>query len=161
MSSRSRTRDSRITWLTPRAASSRISRTGATAERARRMTADPDGDRSLRGLRRHAEPLELHELAAVAHALVAPAGLHDPDRLVAPGAAPLVGHAEELDLLLHPADTRAQDDAAGRQVIERREHLGGEDGMTVGENEHGRAEANAFGDGGDEPEGDQRLQEGG
>jgi hypothetical protein len=41
-------------------------------------------------------------------------------------------------------------------VIERREHLGGEDGMTVGEHEHGRAEANAFGDGGDEPEGDQR-----
>ena len=80
------------------------------------------------------------------------------DRLVAPGAPLLVRHAEQLDLFLHPADTRAQDDAPRRQMIERREHLGGEDGMTVGKNEHGRAEADALGHAGDEPERDQRLQ---
>src|SRR6185369_17586024 len=81
-----------------------VAELGDAAERPRRVAADPDGDRSLRGLRRHAERFEPHELAAVAHALVPPAGLHDADRLVAPGAPLLVRHAEELDLFLHPAD---------------------------------------------------------
>src|SRR5207253_2075371 len=36
---------------------------GDAPERARRVAADPDRDRALRGLRRHAERLEAHELA--------------------------------------------------------------------------------------------------
>ena len=95
------------------------------------MAADPDGNGAARRLGRHAERLEVEELAAVGHALVAPASLHDADRLVAPGAPARVRYAEELDLLLHPADTGAEHDAARRQVIERREHLGGEDGMAM------------------------------
>ena len=130
-------------------------------ERARRVAADPDGDRAVRGLGRHAQRLEAHELAPIAHALVTPAGLHDADRLVAPGPALRVRHAEELDLLLHPAHARAKDDAPRSQVIERREHLRGEDRMTVREDEHGGAEPNALGHASDEPERDQRLQEGG
>src|SRR5262245_23436970 len=87
---------------------------GDAPERARRVAADPDRNRTAHGLRRHAERLEAEELAAVGHALIAPAGLHDADRLVAPGAPPRVRHTEELDLLLHPADTRAEHDAARR-----------------------------------------------
>src|SRR5262245_47673688 len=108
------------------------------------MTADPDRNRALHGFWRHAEPLEPHELTAVAHALVAPAGFHDPDRLVAPGAALVVRHAEELDLLLHPANPGAEDDAAGRQMIERRQHLGGEHRMAMRQDEHRRAEPDAL-----------------
>src|SRR5206468_10568934 len=79
---------------------------GDPPKRARRVAADPDGDGAVRRLRRHAERVEAHELTAVAHALVTPASLHDADRLVAPGPAARVRHAEELDLLLHPAHTR-------------------------------------------------------
>jgi hypothetical protein len=42
-----------------------------------------------------------------------------------------VRHAEQLDLFAHPADARAQDDTAGREMIEGGEHLGGEHGMPV------------------------------
>ena len=95
------------------------------------------------------------------HALVAPARLHDPDRLVAPGAPSFVGDAEQLDLLLHPADARAENDAAGCQVIERREHLGGEQGVTMRQDEDGRAQTDALGRPGDEAERHQRLEEAG
>ena len=138
-----------------------VTELGDAPEGARRVAADPDRDGALRGLRRHAERLEAHELAPVAHALVAPARLHDADRLVTPGPAPRVGHAEELDLLLHPADAGAQDDAARRQVVERRQHLRGEDRMAMGQNQHGRAEPDALGHARDESQRDQGLQEAG
>src|SRR5262249_12193776 len=66
---------------------------GDAPERARRVAADPDGNGAANRLGRHAERLEGEELAAVGHALVAPAGLHDADRLVPPRAPPRVRHA--------------------------------------------------------------------
>jgi hypothetical protein len=83
------------------------------------------------------------------------------DRLVAPGAPPRVRHAEELDFLLHPADTGAEHDAARRQVVERREHLGGEHGVAMRQHQHGRAQAHALGHPGDQAQRHQRLEEAG
>jgi hypothetical protein len=44
-------------------------------------------------------------------------------------------------------------------VIERRQHLGGEQRMAMRQHEHGRAERCALGDAGHEGERDERLQE--
>src|SRR5882724_1580990 len=181
MSSRSRTRDSRITWLTPRPTSSRISPTSASASwragnpRRALIVSDFRSRPTLRhAVARSASPAFI--FAALGKAACQPSpssatrrsarGVWPPIQTgMVPcagfGSAPLVGHAEELDLLLYPADAGAEDDATRRQVVERRQHLGGEDRMAVGQDEHGRAEPDALGHAGDEPERDQRLQEGG
>jgi hypothetical protein len=102
---------------------------------------------------------EREEAAAEAHALVRPARAHDPDRLVGPRAALAVGRAEQLDLLAHPADARAEDHAARREVIERRQHLRREHRMAMRQHEHRRAELHALGGAGDHGQRGQRLEE--
>src|SRR5207249_5872180 len=104
------------------------------------VTADPDGNSPARRLRREADRGEADELAPEARALLPPARPHDTERLVAPRATPRVVHAEELDLLAHPADARAQNDASRRQVIERREHLRREEGVAVRRSEEHTSE---------------------
>src|SRR5207245_3114658 len=64
-----------------------VAELGHAPESPRRVTADPDGDGAARGLRGEAEGVEAHERAPEARALLPPARLHDPERLVAPRAA--------------------------------------------------------------------------
>jgi hypothetical protein len=108
-----------------------VAERGDPLERAGRVAADPDGDGAAGGARAAAELVEAEELALERHAVVAPAGAHDPDGLVGPGAATGVGNAQQLDLLAHPAHAGAQDDPTWRQVVERGQHLGGQHGMAV------------------------------
>src|SRR5262249_41768152 len=79
----------------------------------------PDPQRRIRLLARLGEAagvVEAEELPGVFGALVCPAALHRPQRLVAPRPAPLEGNAEDLDLLAQPAHAGADDDAALRQM---------------------------------------------
>src|SRR6267142_422249 len=48
--------------------------------------------------------------------------------------------AERLELLAQPADAGAEDHAALREDVRRRQHLGGEQGITVGDDEDADAE---------------------
>src|SRR5436853_6857276 len=72
----------------------------------------------LARLRKAADIVEAEELTGVLGALVGPAALHGPERLVAPRPPTLEGDTEALDLLAQPAHARADDDAAARAVTE-------------------------------------------
>ena len=122
------------------------------------MAADPDRNRPARGCGPAGECIEAEELAGVRGTFVAPARTHHPDRFVAPRAAPVVGRAEGLDLLAHPADAGAKDHATRREVIECGEHLGGEERVAMRQHEHGGAEGDAFGHTGHQCERRQRLE---
>src|SRR5262252_9164960 len=102
------------------------------SERRFGVPAHPDRNVAANRLGIAAYVLEGEEPAVEARARVPPAGAHDPDRLVRPGAALVERCTQKLDLFAHPADARAEDDAAVREVIERGERLGREDRVTMG-----------------------------
>src|SRR5580765_8329786 len=68
------------------------------AEGQRRVPADQDRDVAVGGLGEDADPVEGEELPMMRGAGVTPAGAHDGERLVAPGAAAVEVAAEQLDL---------------------------------------------------------------
>src|SRR6185295_11694788 len=123
------------------------------------VAADPDGNRAGGRARADAHVVEREELALESHAFVLPAGAHDADRLVAPGSAPLVLDAEQLDLLLHPAHAGTEDHAARRHVVDGGQHLGGEHRMAVRQHEHARAQPDLAGEAGHQRQHGQRLEE--
>ena len=79
--------------------------------------------------------------------------------LVGALAPALPGHVERLELLLEPADADAEVDPAAREPVERRDLLGHVDRVALGQEQHGRAQADGAGAGGQVGEGDQRLEQ--
>jgi len=116
------------------------------AEGARAVTADPDGRvRLLHRLGREAQVTEAVELALEARVVRRPQLLEDAQHLVGLTAAGVERRTQRLQLLLPPADAHAADQAPARQRIDRRQHLGHHDGMTVSEDEHRRPQTSVVG----------------
>ncbi len=128
------------------------------AESALGVAADPDRDGAPRRARTAADGLEAKELAGERRALLRPARAHDADGLVAPRAAARVGRAQQLDLLAHPANARTADHAPGREMVERREHLGRQHRMAMWKHEHAGAESDPVGHPGHQGQRRQRLE---
>ncbi len=130
------------------------------AERARRVPADQDRDVATGGLGEDADPVEGEEFPVMLGAGVAPAGAHDRERLVAPGAAPVEVAAQQLDLLAHPAHAHPEHQPAPGEVVDGGGHLGREDRVPVREHQDAGAEPHALGDARHEGQRGQRLEEG-
>src|SRR5439155_1027885 len=81
---------------------------GDATEGGRTGASDPEWRIGLLArLRKAADIVEAEELTGVLGALVGPAALHGPERLVAPRPPTLEGDTEDLDLLAQPAHARA------------------------------------------------------
>ena len=119
----------------------------------------PDGNVAVHRLGEASDVREIEEAPLEARPLVPPAGAHDADGFVRPGPALVEGSAQELDLLTHPAHARPQDHASVRQMVEGGEGLGGQHGVTVGQDEHGGAEAGPLRDARDHAQCGQGLEE--
>jgi hypothetical protein len=68
------------------------------------------------------------------------------------------GNAEGGELLGRPADADAESKAAGRQHVQGRGLLGGQDRVVLGEEQDAGRQADGGGRGGDEAEAEQRVQ---
>ena len=115
------------------------------AQRGVRVPADPDRDAALLPRLGHgADRAHTVEGALPIHRLAGPARAHEVQILVGDRSAPLEGlGVERLELLLEPADTRPEDDAASREHVQRRQHLGRDHGIAVGDDQHARPEPHA------------------
>ena len=85
--------------------------------------------------------LELDSVDAVVLAVelrvrLAPERLHDSQELVGHRAALVVVQSQDLELFLQPAHSHAANDAAAGQNIQRREHLGLDYRVAVGQDDH-------------------------
>jgi len=87
-----------------------------------------------------ADVVEAIELAVEARAIRGPELLEDAQHLVGLAPAGVERRAEDLDLLLPPADADAADETPIRERVDRGQHLGHQDGMAMAENEHRGAE---------------------
>src|SRR5207253_2198561 len=111
------------------------------------MAANPDGRVGLLDrMRMRSDRLELIETALEAGDVLCPDSLEDVQLLVANAATVLVHlrrKSQRFELLAHPANADSEVDAAARQIVKRSDHLGGEQGMAVRQDQHGGAQSDA------------------
>ena len=89
--------------------------------------------------------------------ILGPERAHRLDVLVEALATPFERDAERVELFAQPAGTHAEVDPATRQVIERRDGLGRDDGVALRHDQDPGAEPDGRGGGGGEGEPDQRV----
>ena len=97
--------------------------------------------------------------ALVVDALVAPAGPQQIDGVVHGLAPTVVGLSERRVLGFLPAHADTEPHPATRERVERADLLGHQHRLALREDEDFGRHGDAVGDGGDETEGDQRLQD--
>src|SRR5262249_10068804 len=85
----------------------------------------------LEGLGPHLHLVELHELAVMLGLLIGPDRLHRLDALARQLVAALERRAMVLDLVLVPAIANAEQEAALAQLVDGRDLLGSDDGVTL------------------------------
>ncbi len=130
-------------------------------EGARAVAADPDRRvRLLHGLGREADVAEAEVLPREGRVVLGPQRLEDAQHLVGLPAPLVEGRAQDLELLLPPADADPADEPPVRQRVDAREHLGHDHRVAVPQDEDRGAEPRARRADGGGGEGDDGLEVG-
>jgi hypothetical protein len=80
------------------------------------------------------------------------------ERLIGDRAAAPRIDAERAELLVHPADPDAQDQATSRELLDRSDPFRDQQGRTIGDDQHANRQADALRDPGEKGERRQRLE---
>ena len=124
------------------------------------MAADPDRNRGFcTGLGRKIKLEKLTNLPLNARLIAGPEFAERADIFVGdPAALGVIRRLEIFEFFFHPTDADADDHPAAGKHIQTRQHLGGHDGIAVGQDHHAGDEANPLGRAGEKTHGHQSFQ---